>query len=430
MSIQADQVTDTAIFTSGHAPSGDVLGLLGQRYYSYAIAEQGHAGALRRLNYRVTVLERPEAVTAAAWKSVLSTPQTRCVHLMFRNFRSLRPVHWAYNIAVLVWEFDTLLGLDGSHTNPFRNQVRMLNGCDEVWVASRHSQEVFRQYGVTNVHVVPCPVAERGGSDRAERAAARRALLQRPSVTLRSGIGGGAEPAKPLGDQDVMIDRERSTVFVSVLNPLDRRKQLHQLLAAFAVFSRERPDAHLLLKFSVFTGNHSIDNVLSGLLGGAYGGRGLWSTGNITILTDALPDQELGALYGMADFYVSATRGEGQNLALQEAMLSGAPVLAPRHTAMADYIDEHNAIVLPHRATLSPVGESPSYHAHGRMPWYETGMAELRAGFERAATLSPRARQALGQRGATTIMPQYGVERIAALMEARLSSARRVSAPR
>ena len=58
----------------------------------------------------------------------------------------------------------------------------------------------------------------------------------------------------------------------------------------------------------------------------------------IAFIVDDLTDPQLNALYRLADAYVTASYGEGFGGPVVEALLIGTPVIAPRHTGMAELL--------------------------------------------------------------------------------------------
>jgi glycosyltransferase involved in cell wall biosynthesis len=59
-----------------------------------------------------------------------------------------------------------------------------------------------------------------------------------------------------------------------------------------------------------------------------------------------LDDADYAGLMGATSFYVNASNAEGLCMPLMEFMSVGKPVIAPCHTAMADYVDPSAAFVL------------------------------------------------------------------------------------
>jgi glycosyltransferase involved in cell wall biosynthesis len=143
----------------------------------------------------------------------------------------------------------------------------------------------------------------------------------------------------PATDQQVQFQVE-GVVYVSVFNPDDGRKNWHQLITAFCWAMRDVEDATLVLKMTqndLSTYYVEMLTLLSQL--SPFSCR-------VVAMHGYLDDEQFARLYGAASFYVNASRCEGLCLPLMEFMACGKPVIAPRHTAMLDYIDEEVAFVV------------------------------------------------------------------------------------
>ncbi|MBO1359487.1 glycosyltransferase [Acetobacter sacchari] len=132
----------------------------------------------------------------------------------------------------------------------------------------------------------------------------------------------------------------RGVVYLSILNPRDGRKNWQDLLTGFCWAFRDEPNATLVLKMSCpreLAPESEIKVFLSEFSPMKC---------QIAILFGFLPDEMMQNLYRHATFYVNTSSGEGLCLPLVEAMSLGVPVIAPQHTAMADYVSSNNAFVL------------------------------------------------------------------------------------
>lgn len=67
---------------------------------------------------------------------------------------------------------------------------------------------------------------------------------------------------------------------------------------------------------------------------------------NVFFVFEYISDLGMRALYSIADFYLSAPHAEGYNLPLLEAMAHGTVPVSNKSTAMADYINAENAVVI------------------------------------------------------------------------------------
>jgi glycosyltransferase involved in cell wall biosynthesis len=70
----------------------------------------------------------------------------------------------------------------------------------------------------------------------------------------------------------------------------------------------------------------------------------------VIFLADFLNDRQMAALYSLSDFYLSTSHCEGFNAPLLEAMTYGAFPVSTKNTAMRDFVDQDNAIVIDERA--------------------------------------------------------------------------------
>jgi glycosyltransferase involved in cell wall biosynthesis len=125
-------------------------------------------------------------------------------------------------------------------------------------------------------------------------------------------------------------------VYTSIFNLGDLRKNYKDLLSAFLIAFRGRPDATLVLKLA--TSPHREFNEMS-LLRKHYRGLGLSHRCRVVVITDYLDDGAMAALSRATTYYINTSHAEGACLPLQQALAGGRPAIAPDHTAMADYMD-------------------------------------------------------------------------------------------
>lgn len=174
--------------------------------------------------------------------------------------------------------------------------------------------------------------------------------LQVPT-TLSETLELAEHPQANLPDTSQHVEIDVSgVVYVSVFNPDDGRKNWHHLITAFCWGLRDAEDATLVLKMTqndLSTYYVELITLLSQL--SPFSCR-------VVILHGYLQDDEFARLYGAASFYVNASRCEGLCLPLMEFMSCARPVIAPNHTAMADYIDERVGFIVKssHEPTIWP----------------------------------------------------------------------------
>lgn len=180
--------------------------------------------------------------------------------------------------------------------------------------------------------------------------------LRRRHEARRAAVPVGEQPPpSEAGVHPVQACRFElsGVVFCSVLNPRDGRKNWIDIVTAFCWAFRDTPDATLILKMT----HHDLEYyriVLLTLLS-----RLAPFQCRVLVLHGFLDDQQYRELVSVSDFYVNASTGEGLCLPLMEFMAGGKPALAPRHTAMLDYVDEEVAGVVQTSVELACWAHDP-----------------------------------------------------------------------
>mgnify|MGYP003945750237 FL=1 len=129
-------------------------------------------------------------------------------------------------------------------------------------------------------------------------------------------------------------------VYTSVFNPYDGRKNWYDMVSAFCWAFRDVEDATLVLKLTHHDVRIGIDNLLENVY------KLTPFKCRILLIHGYLSDADYESLVSATTYVLNTSHGEGQCLPLMEFMSCGKPAIAPRNTAMADYIDNENAFVL------------------------------------------------------------------------------------
>lgn len=129
-------------------------------------------------------------------------------------------------------------------------------------------------------------------------------------------------------------------VFTSVFNPYDGRKNWGDMLTAFCIAFKDRADATLVFKLGHRRYRTAMRNALLTLarLGDIKC--------RVILIHGHLPDEDYQRLTQATHFIVNSSYGEGQCLPLMEYLSSGKPAIAPRNSAMLDYMDENVGFVV------------------------------------------------------------------------------------
>ena len=143
-------------------------------------------------------------------------------------------------------------------------------------------------------------------------------------------------PGPGHGDDRVALSRglrPGSPLFLAV-GGIEARKNTRRMLAAFAEVRRTMPAAQLaivggatLLDHGDYVRAFDVDLAASGLV-----------PGRDVVLTGAVPDADMPALFRLADALVMPSLREGFGLVVLEALASGTPVVVSRIAPFTEYL--------------------------------------------------------------------------------------------
>lgn len=448
----------------------DIGGNMGNADYSYSFVYKALEPVLSRFG-RCRLVERPES--SLAFQAKRSEAEGyRPVQLAIQPPQQGFFTPSVPTIMFPFWEFPDLPDRDFDYDTR-QNWKRMLRHADLVLTACRFTAETIRETpGIGPVEVVPVPLApswfevpawdpdkvwsidcrhtELGGREAGRPVAAavagpKPALWKRAAKRGLRGAKGfyrkhiirwlSPEAVEKLfqaknrlvrrvtKDGPPLLPRETlelsGLVYTSVFNLGDRRKNIEDLLSAFLIAFKDRPDVTLVLKLAT---NPNREHYEVKELRHRYKLLNIEHECRVVVVTDYLSDRQMTELMGATTFYLNTSRAEGSCLPLQEAMASGRPAVAPRHTAMLDYIDDAVAFV----ADTHP---EPTYFPHDPEPRFETSWqrmvwADLRDRLHESAWTArhDRARYDEMARSARERMrEQYGRDAAAAALSEALS---------
>jgi glycosyltransferase involved in cell wall biosynthesis len=192
--------------------------------------------------------------------------------------------------------------------------------------------------------------------------------------------------------------------FFAVLNPHDRRKNTAKIIRAFAALRHAWPNAILILKLSC---PETAETVQRKVFGGVvlHDSHSLDAEG-VYFTTDFIPEDLKYDLLGLFHFYVCASRAEGQNLPLQEAMAMGLVPISVNNTAMADYISADNAFVIPSvPAEVTPLENWDD--TQWRLQWHETTERQILEGLHAAMATGTADLQRKRRQAVATVQAHY-----------------------
>jgi glycosyltransferase involved in cell wall biosynthesis len=369
----------TAILLTKPASSADVRRHLGAADYSYGFVEQALRPILDQLG-DVRDISRPESQLSWAAARARADGQFP-VHLC------ISPPHAAFlpsdvpTILFPFWEFPRVPDRDfGFDTR--QNWGRTLRQADRIVCACESTAQAIRAVVHSPIASIAVPF-EPKLLDIPHWNPAQRTRLDCRHLELKNASEYDSDPLSPssprprLGKPSIRraynarirpflsakaLDRMKSLrtrflrmpdmppqrlpvgnlelgglVYLSVFNFSDRRKNALDMLSAFLLAFRDRPDVTLVWKLAcnAQTEFDEVNQVLA-----MYRSLGISHKCKVVVITDYLDDDQMRTLYQACAFYLNTSRAEGACLPLQEAMAAGRPCIAPVVSAMRDYVDE------------------------------------------------------------------------------------------
>jgi glycosyltransferase involved in cell wall biosynthesis len=261
---------------------------------------------------------------------------------------------------VFAWEFDTIPN-EVWQNEPRNDWATVLSSLPAAVTHCSFSADAVRRELGANYPIwsIPAPVFE----SNATRAFSARGWRDSFEIVLSRGVAIDSQaidlalfrPDRPEGhgykalrllDVAAQTPRPalrlslRGVIYNAVFNPVDDRKNWTDMIAGFVAAFRNQADATLILKIthhSLVDGVLPILNHLSRL--GDFACR-------VILVHGMLADDEYSGLVEATSFAVNTSNGEGQCLPLMEFMSAGRPAVAPRHTAMLDYVNADNSFIV------------------------------------------------------------------------------------
>jgi hypothetical protein len=238
----------------------------------------------------------------------------------------------------------------------------------EVWVPSRFTAEAVRAQVDVPVHVVPHPMLPM--------------LVQQSDWRAKLGIDAG----------DLIV----STIF-HMGSSFARKNPLGAVEAFCRAFGDDKR-VHLVIKMN----DGSVAPEMRASLLQAIGGRP-----NIHVIEQKLTDQEMSDLLRATDILLSLHRTEGFGLPLARAMQGGKLVVATGWSGNLDFMNRDNSMLVDY--SLSPAHDPQKTYDFHDMNWADPSV-EHAVVCLKAAAAQPDMRRALGERAASDIERQFGID--------------------
>jgi glycosyltransferase involved in cell wall biosynthesis len=136
----------------------------------------------------------------------------------------------------------------------------------------------------------------------------------------------------------------------------------------------------------------------------------------IEIINESITREEMLALIGAADCYVSLHRSEGFGLGMAEAMALGKPVIGTDYSGNKEFLTQDSGYPVP--CTLKSVGLGEYVHSEGQV-WAYPHEAACSAAMVRVVS-NHEERSAKALAGKRFVQARYGLHNVARIVEDRL----------
>ena len=401
---------------------------VGAPHFSLHLSAQRLLRAFALLRLRTLRVLRPEIYSSDLGRNFLAGRGQRIIHLAFGDFSSLRILKGSYNIACVFWEYELISRTTRDGDSLWRNQFWILSLFDEIWVSSLFTKHVFESHGLTNVHLVPTPVPDYHEEDDPKIEEIIGSLSSAPLLFdfLMSFEQNEATLASSTNQFSYFFHRHalqgRPTIYLTIINPGNSRKNIEASIMAFAQFAAHRPRTLLVVKLVSSpdiplhqTLWRTLRIQLSRLIG-----DGILKSEAVIFVDGFLEENKLMRLIAAADFYLSTSTAEGLNLPVLEAMSCGTVVISPIHTAMQDYLTPENCIPCAFSA-IEVDGEKATGYPTGLVTRNAASIDDVYRALVNSAAIDVAELEMKRKRARAAVLGRYDVSSVANRIGARLT---------
>ena len=406
----------------------------GRAHYSYKAVKDKFCDLFDEKDQSWVELKNPEIYRDFNLQETLfNNSKLEKIHIAFKSPQYLRPAGGFFNIAHVAWEFEKLRSkYSMTPVLPANDDLRMLRAFDQIWVGCEFTKSVFEAHGLTQVHVVPAPikvpllrqiVREPEKRDLRLEKIKRSNIMCWPISVRNHGFMYASEALKKnpseLSSLLKKAYKSKGKVFLQIVNPHDRRKNLKKLIKAFHALNYKYPNSSLILKFTSPEKGEKVYEILRWFLDDSHA----LDADGVYFTTDYIPEENKYEFMSLFDFYVSPSRAEGQNLPLQEAMICGLVPISTCNTAMLDYIKSENAFLINGNKEEITHLTNPDETMWG-FNWYESNELDIFSALDKALQASEEELQFKRKLAQQIIAEKYSIDSVTLLIEKALGERR------
>lgn len=317
------------------------LDVFGQAHYSWKIISNLYCIGLKNMGINVEEIFRPEIYQTRLARDVAGILDDD-IHLAVKPIEHLRPLYGATNFFVCGWEFPEF-SLVPCNSNPLFNQIEILKSADKVLCWTDFTRNNLHNYGVTQAITLPPPVVVAEPETMAS-------FFSMDAVNFNTGSPMTAEEylcsIRNVGE--LLAESANKTVFVTILNPFDHRKQFVTMLKGFLQALNDNSNLFLLVKLVIDNKITKVVNINEILQ--EYFKEHVQSK-NIVFIGDIMSTSQLTSFLKLGKYYLCTSSAEGLNLPLIESMLLGIPSVSTWNTAMSSYLGKECSICIDSNPT-------------------------------------------------------------------------------
>lgn len=374
-------------------PYSDGAGIDGRAHYSWKVVSDLYCSGLKSAGIAVQKIVRPEIYQTEVARSILGASADD-FHLAIKPIEHLRPLYGARNIFVCGWEFSEFS--NRSHkSNPFFNQLGILEKADSVICWTDFTTNNLIRHGIRQATTLPPPVVVSSPDTSGSMLLADTVDLDTASLPRRVKF-------RPLSS--VLQEFAGATVFTSILNPFDHRKQLPAMLQGFLAALEKNPEMILLIKLIIDNKGTQLANI-NEILPLHFGFNG--ASRNVVFLGSALTPAELSSFRQLGKYYLCTSSAEGLNLPLVESMVQGIPPVSTWNTAMGAYLSDETSVRIESGACeMNRPGHALSEFL--KVTHYPPIPDEITVGILRAAAKSDESYRALSRNAKELAHRRFG----------------------
>jgi len=367
----------------------------GRAHYSWKIVADLYHQGLEAAGMEMHRVIRPEIYQSEIAQKTFGIRHDDS-HIAVKPIEHIRPFYGMKNIFISGWEFPQFSNTPFNN-NPLNDHINIMKHADEIWCWSNYTTTNLNLHGIQTAITIPPPVI-------VPRIVDSNIVENLGTLALNTARVPAPTDIKML--EEVLITYKKSKIFLTVLNPFDKRKQIKLMLSAFTSALSKNQNMILIVKLVIDNISTTLGNIQE-ILHAHHDFYG--KNDRIIFIGETLSHGQMMKLMQKADFYLCTSSTEGLNLPMIEAMSLGVVPISSKATAMADYIHSQNAIVLD----VNEKSTDGAYHSlHQYLPTthFPPRLASTINALTSAANMSDRTYKSLSNQAQKDAREKYSLQ--------------------